>query len=196
VALALLISMALEELFSLKTLIKWPNDLVLERKKVGGLLLEARRGAIMAGIGLNLVSPPVWAPKEKGLDQNKLGGQVGGQEGPYLAPLEPGALPISEGPDKLWTKLVDKTRVCYNIIMARPDHPPDGALTPMDLATKRLLGLGQKVAILSPSTEPPFPGRVLTGLLIGLDSSGALLIEKDQGTYAVWSGSLFFEFLS
>ncbi|MDR2300706.1 MAG: hypothetical protein LBF38_01490, partial [Deltaproteobacteria bacterium] len=196
IGLALLISMALEELFSLKTLIKWPNDIVLERKKVGGLLLEARRGAIIGGIGLNLISPPVWAPKEPGLDRDKVSGPRRGQAEPYLAPLEAGALPIFEGPDKLWTKLVDKMRVCYNIIMARSDHPPVGTLTPMDLATTRLLGLGQKVAILSPSTEPPFPGRVLTGVLIGLDASGALLIDQDQTTYAVWSGSLFFEFLS
>jgi hypothetical protein len=238
VALALLISLALEELFSLKTLIKWPNDIVMERKKVGGLLLEARRGTIIGGIGLNLISPPVWAPSEPGLDKGKAqgtaakkpgdeSGQDGGQDGShdgiqdggqghgggqgtghgvghgegqgegqgeYLAPLVAGALPIYEGPGGLWPKLVEKMLVCYNLNLTRPDHPPFGAKTPMDLATERLLGLGHTVAVLSPSTEPPFHDRVLAGTLIGLGSSGALLIENDHGTFAVWSGSLYFEF--
>jgi hypothetical protein len=222
IGLALLISLVLEEMFSLKTMIKWPNDIVLDKKKVGGLLLEARNDAIIAGIGLNLISPPDWAPAEPGLDKDKVGGQshghsqdtgqgkgpgtetegtesarergdVGAQSGVYVAPLAAGALPISESPQSLWRKLVEKTLLCYNLILTGPEHPPEGAITPMDLAVSRLMGLGQKVAILSPSTEPPFPGRVLTGVLFGLASSGALLIKTDHGVFAVWSGSLFFE---
>lgn len=218
IALALLVTLALEELFSLKAMIKWPNDIVFERKKVGGLLLEARRGATIGGIGLNLVSPPVWAPQEPGLDDDRghghehghghdheprhdhahahghgHGPEAGGQ-GAYLAPLAAGALPISEEPARLWARLVEKMLICYNLSIVNPDTPPFGAETTMGMAAKRLLGLGHNVSVLSPSTEPPFRGRVLTGTLVGLDSSGALLIDNGQGNYAVWSGSLFFEF--
>lgn len=38
--------------------LKWPNDLVLSGKKVGGILVEEKQGAIMAGIGLNLQNCP------------------------------------------------------------------------------------------------------------------------------------------
>lgn len=41
--------------------LKWPNDLLLDGRKVGGLLLEARSGqdfCVVSGLGLNLVDPP------------------------------------------------------------------------------------------------------------------------------------------
>jgi BirA family biotin operon repressor/biotin-[acetyl-CoA-carboxylase] ligase len=34
--------------------LKWPNDVMLRRRKVAGLLAEARDGAIVLGIGLNV----------------------------------------------------------------------------------------------------------------------------------------------
>lgn len=39
--------------------LKWPNDLLLsETSKVGGLLLEERNGALLAGLGVNLAESP------------------------------------------------------------------------------------------------------------------------------------------
>jgi BirA family biotin operon repressor/biotin-[acetyl-CoA-carboxylase] ligase len=39
--------------------LKWPNDLLLrERDKVGGILLEEREGALLAGVGINLAHAP------------------------------------------------------------------------------------------------------------------------------------------
>jgi BirA family transcriptional regulator, biotin operon repressor / biotin---[acetyl-CoA-carboxylase] ligase len=37
--------------------VKWPNDLVTGRGKVGGILLEASGGVVVAGIGANLYWP-------------------------------------------------------------------------------------------------------------------------------------------
>jgi BirA family biotin operon repressor/biotin-[acetyl-CoA-carboxylase] ligase len=34
--------------------VKWPNDVMLDRRKVAGILLEAREGAVVCGIGLNV----------------------------------------------------------------------------------------------------------------------------------------------
>lgn len=45
--------------------LKWPNDVLLEGRKTGGLLLESRMGArsfVVAGIGLNLASAPAGVP--------------------------------------------------------------------------------------------------------------------------------------
>jgi BirA family biotin operon repressor/biotin-[acetyl-CoA-carboxylase] ligase len=45
---------ALERLTGLAVQIKWPNDVMLRRTKVAGILAEARDGAVMVGIGINL----------------------------------------------------------------------------------------------------------------------------------------------
>ena len=38
--------------------VKWPNDLLLDGRKIGGILVEERPGLVLAGLGLNLA----WAP--------------------------------------------------------------------------------------------------------------------------------------
>lgn len=38
--------------------IKWPNDLVIENKKVGGILIEKKEDMVVVGVGINLVSSP------------------------------------------------------------------------------------------------------------------------------------------
>jgi BirA family biotin operon repressor/biotin-[acetyl-CoA-carboxylase] ligase len=45
---------ALERLTGLSVQIKWPNDVMLRRTKVAGILAEAREGAVVLGIGVNL----------------------------------------------------------------------------------------------------------------------------------------------
>jgi biotin-(acetyl-CoA carboxylase) ligase len=185
VSLALALALALEELFDLKVMIKWPNDLMLAGKKVGGLLLEARQGAVIGGIGLNLLTPPAEARAGDQVLTTKDGGQV-------LKSPSAGALPISWKPERLWPQLVEKTRLCYNFKMASHFHSPIGNEKIIKMAADRLLGLDQTVTVHTPSTEPPFPDQDLIGVLIGLDSTGALLIERDQSIFAVWSGSLFF----
>lgn len=61
---ALGVSMAFENLFDLRPEIKWPNDILLERKKVCGILTEASwQGDILTGvvlgIGINIASSSV-----------------------------------------------------------------------------------------------------------------------------------------
>jgi BirA family transcriptional regulator, biotin operon repressor / biotin---[acetyl-CoA-carboxylase] ligase len=45
---------ALERLTGLAVQIKWPNDVMLRRAKVAGILAEARDGAVVLGMGINL----------------------------------------------------------------------------------------------------------------------------------------------
>ena len=45
---------ALEELVGLAVQIKWPNDVMLRRQKVAGILAEAQDGAVVLGIGINV----------------------------------------------------------------------------------------------------------------------------------------------
>jgi BirA family biotin operon repressor/biotin-[acetyl-CoA-carboxylase] ligase len=45
---------AVEEALGLSAQIKWPNDVLVNRKKVAGILAEARGDAVVLGIGLNV----------------------------------------------------------------------------------------------------------------------------------------------
>lgn len=52
--------------------LKWPNDLLLESgRKCGGILIQSKQGALVAGIGINLFSPNEEVPDEL---KGKLGG--------------------------------------------------------------------------------------------------------------------------
>jgi BirA family transcriptional regulator, biotin operon repressor / biotin---[acetyl-CoA-carboxylase] ligase len=60
----LAVSLALEKLFNLRPIIKWPNDVLLSRKKVAGILAEATwagqtASGVILGIGINVASSSV-----------------------------------------------------------------------------------------------------------------------------------------
>jgi len=50
----LAVAEAVEETLELATQIKWPNDVMLNRRKVAGVLAEGRDGVIVLGIGINV----------------------------------------------------------------------------------------------------------------------------------------------
>ena len=47
----------------IRTDVKWPNDIMLAGRKVGGILCEHVRGALLVGIGINLNQPPEELPE-------------------------------------------------------------------------------------------------------------------------------------
>jgi BirA family biotin operon repressor/biotin-[acetyl-CoA-carboxylase] ligase len=51
---ALAVAVAVEEATGLSTQIKWPNDVMLDRRKVAGILAEMRDGVVVVGIGVNV----------------------------------------------------------------------------------------------------------------------------------------------
>lgn len=46
-----------------KVLVKWPNDLYLEDKKVAGMITHIQGDRVICGVGLNLVSSPIDASR-------------------------------------------------------------------------------------------------------------------------------------
>ena len=50
----LAVAEAVEEASQLSAQIKWPNDVLVDRRKVAGVLAEARDGVVVLGIGLNV----------------------------------------------------------------------------------------------------------------------------------------------
>lgn len=47
-------AMAVEDALALAAQIKWPNDVLVDRRKVAGVLAEAREGVVVLGIGINV----------------------------------------------------------------------------------------------------------------------------------------------
>jgi BirA family biotin operon repressor/biotin-[acetyl-CoA-carboxylase] ligase len=47
-------ALTVERALGLASQIKWPNDVMVDRRKVAGVLAEARDGAVVLGIGLNV----------------------------------------------------------------------------------------------------------------------------------------------
>ncbi len=51
---ALAVAESVEEAAALEALVKWPNDVLVEGRKVAGILLEGGDGAVVCGIGVNV----------------------------------------------------------------------------------------------------------------------------------------------
>jgi BirA family biotin operon repressor/biotin-[acetyl-CoA-carboxylase] ligase len=57
---------SIERLTGLTVQIKWPNDVMLRRTKVAGILAEARDGAVVLGIGVNVNQTREQLPERAG----------------------------------------------------------------------------------------------------------------------------------
>ena len=166
-ATAVLLASALND-FDFSINIKWPNDLISAQGKVGGILLEAKKNALVAGIGLNLTLPPEgeW------------------QRDPRSIPAA--ALSFTVDPKIFWNQLAEKIFLYYNTIFFGHEK-----INLPQSAEKFLLWKGQEILLENPSTEPICPLPQITGKIIGLAPDGALIVEKDRTRYKIWSGSLY-----
>lgn len=63
-AASLAAALAVEKMSGPDVYIKWPNDLIVNGKKAGGILIEQIGGAYIAGIGINLNTDPSGFPED------------------------------------------------------------------------------------------------------------------------------------
>jgi BirA family biotin operon repressor/biotin-[acetyl-CoA-carboxylase] ligase len=167
-ALTFELSAALEDLSGVETFIKWPNDLIFSGKKAGGVLLENRGGNVIAGIGLNLLKAP----------------EV---ERDPAAP-KPGALPLTDPPEALWLDLSKRLHLRYNRLNgASGAFREDSYLKSLE---RRLHRLGEPALLKDARTAAGEAFPELRGIILGLDISGALLLEIPSGVVALTGGSL------
>jgi BirA family biotin operon repressor/biotin-[acetyl-CoA-carboxylase] ligase len=144
----------------LKTSVKWPNDILLDRKKVAGILPEAAwQGSsclgLVIGIGVNVLAAAV-PPGEE-----------------LLFPatcLEEG---VGQAPDR-WDLL---RRILQAFISRRKTFPSSIFL---DDWRKKLAFLGEEVAISSNDQEPRL------GIFEGVDERGYLLLKEKNGRIATF----------
>jgi len=145
--------------------LKWPNDLVINSKKVGGILIEDKGGVKMVGVGINLTSSP---PKEALRSRNAL---------PAACVKDFGHDDLT--PLSLWQHLVNTGRDFFNKI-SMSDLPE--LLTEL---TPHLAFAGSTVWV-EDFVNPPYEAR-----LLGVSSDGGLQLLTSSGTTVVRSASIY-----
>lgn len=150
--------------FSVK--LKWPNDLVVDKRKVGGILVRKRNGFALIGVGLNLE----WKPSDEILRID--GAHAAGRLCDYGLDL---------GPFTLWGALTEAIR----------DMRIEGISAdeiPMRIREieQRLLWMNEKVLVRAVDWSNPG----YEAIVLGLGDDGALKILREDKTELVYSASL------
>lgn len=144
--------------------IKWPNDILVDDKKVGGILLEERAGILMAGIGLNVHSHP---PTE--LLRNEWAVSAS-----CLCKKEQ-TLPILQ----MWQTLVDCMHFCYNAQVVQ--YTTAKLISSVE---KQLAWLGREVWIHGSDLNNR------SGRIMGISQDGGLRLRQSDGERIIYSGSI------
>jgi BirA family biotin operon repressor/biotin-[acetyl-CoA-carboxylase] ligase len=147
--------------------LKWPNDLLLGDLKVGGILVEERRGRLVVGVGLNLA----WAP-----DASRLRDGHAVPAGSLAAAL--GGIGPALGPARLWARLVERSLDCY--MTKVQGHSAAEVVRSIE---SLLAWRGRLVHVDGPGA----PG----GVLLGLATDGALRLVGREGEQLLYSGTIF-----
>lgn len=143
--------------------VKWPNDVLAEKRKLAGILLESGQDAtgawLTVGIGINLASAPQ------------------GMEFPAIAIADLGVTPPS--PDEALSLLAVRFAHWYDGWMS------GGFETLRTAWLARAGGLGFPI-------HARLPHETRHGLFEGIDSNGALLLNEQGRISAISAGEVFF----
>ncbi len=141
--------------------LKWPNDLLLDEAKLGGILIESENTPVLAvavGIGANCVSHPSGTPFPA-IDLATAGAEV--------------------TPEQLFAALAAAMQRRLAQWQAGQGF---GTIRADWLA--RAAGLGDPIQV-------RLPEREISGRFDGLDDAGRLLVAEESGTTAVTAGEVF-----
>jgi BirA family biotin operon repressor/biotin-[acetyl-CoA-carboxylase] ligase len=145
--------------------VKWPNDLLVCGKKVGGVLIEERAGIVIAGIGLNLTSAP--------------------QPGDLRCALSPAAgclreFGVNVTPGDVWGSLIRDIRL-RTTDTTRHGKPQRF----IDNLTPRMAYIGERI-LLDAHGEANLPV-----VFLGLDCGGGIKVQTAEGERIFYSGSIY-----
>jgi BirA family biotin operon repressor/biotin-[acetyl-CoA-carboxylase] ligase len=143
--------------------LKWPNDLLLEGRKVGGILVEERDNTLMAGIGLNLG----YCPGNEDLRRDTV--IPAARLGPFFENVH--IVPF-------WTELVSRARNCYEQQISQ-----ESTREFIHLLEPFLAFLHQEVTVSGTS-------RIHRARVLGLHHDGGLRLQHDQEELVLYSGSV------
>jgi BirA family biotin operon repressor/biotin-[acetyl-CoA-carboxylase] ligase len=153
--------------------IKWPNDVLVDGKKISGILLESgtsKSGVIVAiGIGINLVNHP----KDTETAATHMLEHV-----PFEKLNNPE--PVFTGPEPVMALLAARFEHWRDIYLN------EGFASIRSAWTARAVGINQTVSA-------RLSNRTITGTAMGLDNDGALILETPTGAIEkIHAGDVFF----
>jgi BirA family biotin operon repressor/biotin-[acetyl-CoA-carboxylase] ligase len=156
----------LSRAFGLDVRLKWPNDLLLNRKKLGGILVEARandegEGWAIVGVGLNVKG------SRRELDSHGLSGATSLEEAGVPAGRLAGVRPLSSLLDIL------------DVPLGEPGTEP----LPEAFASVSAHAPGDALSIQN-------GGRTVSGVFRGVNADGALRLGIGHGEETVISGDV------
>jgi BirA family transcriptional regulator, biotin operon repressor / biotin---[acetyl-CoA-carboxylase] ligase len=144
---------------------KWPNDILICRKKAGGVLIEERAGVLIAGIGINVSEAPILSELR---DPEAIPATHLKAFGVLLNPLE------------LWSSIIREVMDQVHILSSKKGS--DGLFGALE---GRMAFLGEKV-IFKTHDARQFPAVVA-----GLSRDGGIRLITADGEKILHSGSLF-----
>lgn len=144
---------------------KWPNDILVCRKKVGGVLIEEKADVLIAGIGINVSEAPV-------MTSLRCSGAVPATNlkafGVLLTPLE------------LWSSIIQE--IMDHIHVFSSNTSSDKLLRALE---GRMAFLGEKVVFKT------HDARQFSAVVAGLSRNGGIRLKTTDGEKILYSGSLF-----
>ena len=156
----------LSQAFGLDVRLKWPNDLLVNRRKLGGILVEARandegEGWAIVGVGLNVCGT------RKDLDSRGLRDATSLEDAGVAATKLAGVAPLSALLDILDAPLGEAGKdPLPEAFAAVSAHAPGDAMSVMDA------------------------GRSVSGVFRGVTADGALRLSTGRGEETIGSGDV------
>jgi len=152
-----------------KIKLKWPNDVLIDGKKLSGILLEGGEGWFVVGIGVNLVSHP----EDTEFPATHLLEHI--DDALISAPE-----PIFTGPDAILAALATRFEYWRNLVLE------DG----FEAISRAWLS---KACNIPGPVTVRLPKERFSGDALGLDENGALRVRLENGTIKhVHAGDIFF----
>lgn len=145
--------------------LKWPNDILQNGRKVGGLLIEERNGTAVLGFGLNLVGNP--SDDQMREDHSVPASKITFSSSPG------GALTLVE-------TLVNRGKSVYAVML--DEIPPTRFVA---MVGNRLAWMGRSVLI-QDGGQPPYEA-----IITGLTPAGGLVVRRGGEETVLFSGSIF-----
>ena len=157
--------------------LKWPNDVLVGERKLGGILAERTGTAVVVGIGINVWQARADLPQDAAATSLALAAGPGGA-GPAADGGGPGLR------ERLLAGLLDELGRWY---LAWRDQASPGDADACGLRqeyVRRCATLGREVTVTMPGTEP------VTGTATGVDGAGRLEVRTARGLVAVTAGDV------
>ena len=152
-AASLAVSMAIENLYQLRTELKWPNDVLIDKKKVAGILIETSiKGTkverVVIGIGINL-------------NQIAFQGEFN---------LTPTSLKLEMGTDVDRENMLAEILNLFEELLVELGNKPGNILNDWRSKCKMI---GDKITISEDD-------KVKSGIFYDIDENGFLLLKKNN----------------